>query len=376
MACHGALSALSPLGWSEAKGMAVQSNQWMLFGFDIRTVGQQWISAWRTLLFSEHTPLRKRFDEPVLLKVGSDELVYQGGEAVNSSSMAKPAFQAVQLPDDLVLDRALTVPAAAEAELQAVLAMEVAAGSPFSHDDTVFGYRELSRGEHGISIQLAIASRAGIREWINIFDGASAESGAVETGLTGLDSLEVWADVDGAKVRIDGFGEAGREKAYRKRLLRASLITGVALLLVLLAASIYAMQQRAALGRLESLQARVQDQSESAAFMRESLVTANDTIAAANELVARYPNPHIEIARLTELLQDDVFLAHFSMRGTDLRIRGRASDAAVVMQTLAEAEEYANVTAPQAITAVGTTGLEQFHLDIALANGEAGETQE
>ncbi|MEM1404588.1 MAG: PilN domain-containing protein [Pseudomonadota bacterium] len=345
--------------------MSTQSNQWMLFGFDVRTVGQQWMSAWKTLLFSEHTPFRQRFDEPVLLRDGTHEHVYQGGRAVDFASAEKPNFGAVQLPDDLVLDRSLTVPAAAEAELQAVLAMEVAAGSPFSPEDTVFGYRELSRGEQGISIQLAIASRAGINEWLNAQDWLSGEAGT--------DTLEVWADVDGAKVSISGFGEASRERAYRQRLVRAGLVAAAALLLVLLSASLFAMQQRAALGKLESLQARVQDQSESAAFMRESLVSANDTIAAANELIAQYPNPHLEIARLTELLKDDVFLAHFSMRGADLRIRGRASDAAVVMQTLAETDEYANVTAPQAITAVGTTGLEQFHLDIALADGATDE---
>jgi general secretion pathway protein L len=68
----------------------------------------------------------------------------------------------------------------------------------------------------------------------------------------------------------------------------------------------------------------------------------------------------VEVARLTELLDDDAYLAHFSMRGRDMRIRGRAQDAAQVMQGLAAQSGYASVTAPQPFTAVGNTARNSF----------------
>jgi hypothetical protein len=89
--------------------------------------------------------------------------------------------------------------------------------------------------------------------------------------------------------------------------------------------------------------------------------------------VAQHPNPHRELARLTRLLGDDAFIAHFSMRGDLLRVRGRARNAASVMQTLTEEGAYEAVTAPQAITAVGNTGEEQFYLDIDVAAGTGEE---
>ena len=338
--------------------MVSQSNQWTLFGFDIRTIGQLWGSAWKSFLFSEHTPLRERFDEPVLLRGANREEAFQGGRPVKPASGSQPRFGAILLSDELVLERRLSIPLAAEAELDAVIAMEVASGSPFSPEDTVYGARELSRDQSGVSLLLAISSRAGVRQWLNEQEWIGAA----------VDTQEVWAEVDGVTVCISGFGEVEREQAYRKRLVRASLIVGSTLLLLLLAASIYAMQQRASLSNLNALQASVTDESETAAYLRETLANANDTISAANEVIVQFPNPHLEISRLTELLEDDVFLAHFSMRGNDLRIRGRATDAAVVMQTLAETNAYESVMAPQAITAVGNTGLEQFHLDINLAD--------
>jgi hypothetical protein len=339
----------------------VQSNQWMLFGIDMRHIGQQWLSAWQTLLFAENSPIRRRFDERVLLMSNGQSLAYQGGSPAALLDAAPPSCVARLLPDELFLERHLTLPLAAEAELPSVLAMEVAAGSPFSAEDTVYGWAETGRDESSLTLAIAIASRASVAGWLrDMTEGDASDSGSE------LRATEVWADVAGAMVTVSGFGEAERERKYRQRLLRGALFLGAVLLLLLLSSALFAAQQRASLDRLEQLQGRVQREAESVSAMRSMLVDANDTIRAANAVVVDYPNPHVEIARLTELLGDDAFVAHFAMRGREIRLRGQSSDAAVVMQTLAEAPAYSAVTAPQAITAVGNTGLEQFHLDIEL----------
>ena len=349
--------------------MNTQSNQWTLFGFDVRTLGHQWLAAWRAFLHSDHTPLRREFDEPVSLHSMHGCYDYQGGVKIEEEFAQRPRFKAVELTDDLVLQRTLKMPSAVETELSSVLAIEVAAASPFSAQDTVYGARELSRHEDSIILQLAIASRSGVSEWVNGQDWIPAAGDA--------EDLEIWADVDGAKIRIEGFGEGAREKAYKRRLLRFASIGVAVMLLLLLSSSLFAIQQRAALGNLEALLSSANSRSGLVSMMRESLAHANEVIEAANEIVKEYPNPHFELARLTDTLGDDVFLAHFSMKGGELRVRGRATDAALVMQTLAEIDDYASVTAPQAITSVGTTGLEQFHLDISLnAPSDAGMIEE
>jgi hypothetical protein len=338
----------------------VQSNQWMLFGIDMRHLGQQWLSAWQTLLFAEHSPIRRRLDERVLLVTEQDQRVYQGGRPAGSGEL-RPACTARLLPDALFLDRHLSLPLAAEAELQSVLAMEVAAGSPFSPDDTVYGWVETGRDEHSLSVSIAIASRASIAQWLR---RVSDDAALTEQQI--IESAEVWAQCGDAVITLRGFGESERERRYGQRLRRTALFLGGALLLLLLSSALFAVQQRASLERLQQLQTAVQRDSESVAEMRSTLVEANETIRAANAVLVEYPNPHVQLARLTELLGDDAFVAHFAMRGREIRLRGQSSDAAVVMETLAETPGYATVTAPQAITAVGNTGLEQFHLDIEL----------
>ncbi|EAQ98318.1 PilN domain-containing protein [Congregibacter litoralis] len=345
--------------------MAAQSNQWVLFGIDMRHVGQQWLSAWRELLLSTTSPLRQRLDEPVTLYRDGEAQVYQGGQPAAQTTQATEC-SAQLLPDQFVLARALSVPIAAEAELTSVLAMEVAAASPFNAEDTVFGWRETGRDPQLVHVSMAIASRTAIDRWRRDEQLSSASHGASDT--------EIWAEANGALVALEGFGEALRERLYRRRLLRTGILVGAVLALIMVLAAVFAMEQRISLNRFEYMQSRIQNESQAVSAMRATMVDANETIRAANALVAEYPNPHLEIARLTELLSDEAHILHFSMRGRDLRVRGRARDAAVVMQTLAQTPSFASVTAPQAITAVGNTGLEQFHLDIELSTpADAGD---
>ena len=124
---------------------------------------------------------------------------------------------------------------------------------------------------------------------------------------------------------------------------------------------------------MEAAQGRVVSQASQATEHRERLLAANDGVRSAGVLVDEYPNPHIEIARLTALLGDEAYLTHFNIRGRLIKVRGRATDGAAVMQSLSEQPEFASVTASGPITVVGNTGLEQFQLDIELAAEDQAE---
>lgn len=338
--------------------------QWTVLGYDVRGLGRGWLAAWRDFLFAADSPLRARFDEPVRLISGgkttdsADDtaVVFQGGRPLAGVAADSVTCEALAVPDTLYLARTLTVPLAAEAELDSVLAMERSANSPFDASDTASGWVEIGRDGRSLTVAMVVAARSALMHWFNSLPGARA-----------ADRTELWAEHDGAWVRLEGFGEAVRDRRYRSRLYRLAAYIAAGIVFVYAAAGLFVLQQRVTLQQLEAVQDRVARQSRDAATQRESLLLANEAIAAANGIIAQYPNPHVEIARFTSLLGDDAYLAHFSMRGRELRVRGRAGDAAQVMQTLSSQEDYASVTSPQAISAVGSTGVEQFYIDVLLA---------
>ena len=345
----------------DSAAQPLAGSPWSVFGYDLRQLSRQWVSAWRDFLFSVSSPIRARLDEPVLLHTPGGQRLYQGGGATEASGEA-PRCHAIEVPESLFLARTVSIPAVAEAELASVLGMEIAANSPFTAEDTLSGWREISRTADTLHIAFAVAARSTLAQWL-----------ATQPGVDAGDAPELWAAHGGEWIVLRGFGEALREGLYRARLVRMGGLLAATLAALYIIAGLYVAQQRIALDRLEAKQRTVAAQTVDVSRQRQTLLAANAAIAAANAVVGAFPNPHVELARLTELLGDDAYLAHFSARGRTLQVRGRAVDAAQVMQSLAEQPAFASVTAPQAITAVSNTGVEQFYLDIQLSETKSTE---
>ena len=331
---------------------------WELFGYDMRQLGRDWKGAWRDLLWGNDSPLRMRLDEVVLLRSEVDSACYQSGRRCNQEA-AK--CTAILLPDSLVLSKTLRFPSAVESDLDSVLALEVGASSPFAADDVGYGWSVVSREQSFVNVALVIVSMSAVMSYL-----------VRQYDIHDSHAQEIWASVDGSMVVVGGFGERVRANLYRKRLLRCAAMSAVSAVLLFSIMAISTAFKGLEAQRFETMNAAVQREAADASRLRESLVSGNAIITAANEVLARYPNPHVEIARLTHLLGDDVSIAHFSMNGDEIRLRGLAVDAAAVMQLITKEPTYAEVTSPQAISRVGNTGFEQFSLSIRLVEGDSG----
>lgn len=338
--------------------MFESSQNWELFGYDMRNLGRHLKAAWRDLLWAYDSPVRSRLDDAVLLRRTSAETtIYQAGQP---STATATRCQAVLMPDDLILAKALSLPLAVESELEDVLALEVGANSPFSQEDTAFGWRVLRRAEEHLEVLMVILSKSSAMAFI-----------AQEYGGHDASAQEVWASVDEVMVPIKGFGEKRRDKYYRKRLLRVGAMVLVAALLLLLMAGTGVAFKRLQLQQLEDLAADTQREAASASRMRSAVSDGNRLIKSVSEVVSAYPSPHVELARLTKLLDDEVYLERLSVNGREIDLRGRAANAAAMMKLLVTQPEYSEVKAASPIRKIPGTSLEQFHLKI-LINDKVG----
>ena len=333
--------------------MLESAQKWDLFGYDMRNLGRHWLSAWRDVLWAPDSPIRERLDEAVWVRREDGEVYYQAGKR---SDTVATIYSAILLPEQLVLSKMLDLPAAVEGDIEEVLALECSAHSPFSTDDTSYGWHIALRDESKISVVLAIVSKSSVMAYlVSKFDVHDPRQ------------HEVWAQIEGEMVVIRGFGEGLREVSYRKRLLRVAGMLAVCALLIMLIAAVAAGVKTLELERVEEMAATTEIESQDAVRMRASLGLANEMILAVNEIAMAYPNPHIEISRLTHLLEDGEFIQRFSIKGLDVDLQGSAADAASVMERLAGQSEYAEVTAPRAITRVRGAEGENFYLNIRLA---------
>jgi len=332
--------------------MFESGQNWELFGYDMRHVGRHFLSAWRELLWAYDSPVRSRLDEAVSLRTPQGEHIYHAGRAVAD---IPAACKAVLLPEEEVLVRRLRLPLAVETDLESALALEVSANSPFSAEDTGYGWVIAGRDEHMLQLNLVIVSLSSAMAYI----GQHYQSHDAH-------AQEAWVEVDGRMVVVRGFGEAERERYYRRRLIRVGSMLAIAALLVLVTVSAGAGFKKLELGRLESIASFTQREAADASRLRSALGVANETISAVNEISVLYPDAHSELARLTALVDDTAYVERLAISAEEIDLRGRAADAAAIMELLTEQPDYAGVSAASPIRKIPGTNVEQFHLKIQL----------
>jgi general secretion pathway protein L len=334
--------------------MSAQGQNWELFGYDMRRLWGHWQSAWRDFLWGYDSPVKAKLDEVVRLESEQGVDYFHAGSPVQLNDADCEAYL---LPDDAVLTRTLRLPIAAEADIDAVMAFEVSANSPFPEADTGHGWKIDKRGDAFLQVQLAIVSLSATMTYLGKnYDCHDAQS------------REVWASIDDSVVVLEGFGEQKRLGRYNRRLIRVASSLGVSLLLLLMISALAAGFKYLEWDKLQTMSAEIEVVAQKPSQMRTALISANETIAGANAVISQYPGPHDALAELTELLGDDVSLEYLSMKGRQIKVRGLAKNAAAVIQQLTEEPSYVSVKSPQAITKQGSAGMERFFIDITLAD--------
>jgi hypothetical protein len=329
-------------------------NQFEVFGVDVRDYGKLWLVAWRDFLFGDDSPVRSALDSQVTLKHSDGtSACYQASARVEGGSASSKAYA---IPDELVLSRSLSLPSIAEADLEAALHLEISACSPFSADDTASGWR-ITRGadKRMLTVDLAIASRTAVMGFLG-----------EHFNLSDPNDPEVWAETGSHWIRLRGFGEGAREADYRRRIIRSGALLAVCMGVFLLMAGLSVIISGRELAALAALRDEASVEARGAIASRDQLAATNAAISELNKLSLLLPNPQPEIHRLTQLLPDSAYVTQFTQEGRSIRLRGRGTDAASLQQAMTKEPAFKQVNAPQAISRVGNTGLEQFFLDIQL----------
>lgn len=335
--------------------MATDNQAWNLFGFDVRRIGHYFRSGWRDFLWGEGSPVLAAVDEVVRAQLpDGGERLYRAGRPTSTGGGADAA-QAIVIPDDLALTKRLQIPLAAEAELDAVLGLEVRSSSPFDATDTCFGWALLGRDDAEARIQLVISSTSAVMAYI----GERFDTHDVT-------AFEVWAEAEGHMVTLSGFGEDGRRQRNRRRMLQAGSLVAYSLVALVAVFGCAAGLKKLELDKVRAINAEALVRAADAVDTRAGLVAARDMINVANALAAEYPSPHAEMQRLAELLDDSTFLSSVEMSGDTLKITGESTDSSAVMQTLLDEPAYGLVEAPVASKKV-SNGNERFVFDLALA---------
>lgn len=338
--------------------MLETSQPWTLFGYDLRKSVHYFRAGWSDFLWGSDSRVFQVIDEVVKVYDQKGEIGYfKAGRLLGpDEASGQTQTEAMVIPEQLTLCKELSVPAAAEADLGSVMSLEVAASSPFPEADTSRGWLITNRREQDFDVQLVISSQSAIMAFI-----------AEKKKSHDVQAYEVWAQVDGHMVMLEGFGEAGRQQRNRRRLFRMGAIGAYCLAALMLMFALGAAAKYLELQKVQAMQAQVTAAAGDAVELRSSLASSKSMIGYINEQLAGHPSSHRELKRLASILGDDTWLGAAEISGSTIKIEGESTDASAVMQLLLDHPAYSRVVAPVAIKKV-RSGMERFVLNLTLTS--------
>ncbi len=330
-----------------------------------------WSARWREILperllaaTSANAPsllLRPdRLDKPTALSVrfrgrGAAEMAL-GSLAVSSGADRRlatllagrraPPTTVLELPAGLVLTREVSLPAAAEAELDRVLQYEMDRLTPFSAREILHAHdvRSRDRAAGKLAVRLSLVPLARV-------------SPALETlGLAGVGPH--------ALEGVDGFGQVrriplGAHGAQRRRnaVRHAAWVVAAGLLAIMLVAPFARLSALTATA--ESRLAALRPPLRQAEVLRATILAAAAGSGVFADAAGRTADPLAVLAAVTRSLPDDTYLTDLSLNGRNVTLNGQSASAAKLIGLLA-----ADPTIGNPAFSAPVTRLEATHTDL------------
>lgn len=342
------------------------------FGLDLGSLGRDLLTAWRGML-----------DWPVLAwlwPTSAVRLWLPSGESALSLSLNTPAvhdpkrtqsarFEAVVLPEQLLLRRGLDLPALQPAELHAALALQLQTLSPFAPHDAIWTHDTTPADGGLLRAQVVLTSRKLIDEHVRATHPQLQMQSPSQ-------APEVWTTRSEGPgfMPLPGFGESRRLRqgtAWRwvSAALAVLALTMVAAMAVTPTVKLYlrSLQADLAMTALLKKAAPVLQQREALTHTTEQLA---NLASAAGMPVA----PLQALNLITESLPDDTSLQSIRIDGANVTLTGQTSNAATLMKQLGGTSGLRDVKAPIAATKPLGAPRETFVIEFTLDSAKPRAT--
>lgn len=352
--------------------MATIQNNARLFGLDLSGLGIELQIAWRRMaLWPVLSWLRP---EPTVRWRRTDgrEMLYRGPRRalIDNSKTERPArFEAVEIPESLLLLERVSLPKLPPDAMQGALNLAVQGFSPFPAADLLWVRLDTpSRGPmktgggQANSIPVAITSKPLVQAYLDEISSAALTPAAVEA----------WIDVPGGLPTVlPGFGEAARQRDQRVKQ-RVNVFLA-AIVLVLLAAILVTPTLQLRLRALDALAqyARLQSQVASIVQQRESFVRAETLLQGLVEVAGPSVSALQIMDLITKALPDDTSLQSLQINSVDgpgktpkVLLVGQTGNAAALMQHLGGQPGFRDVRAPSAAVKPLGSVKESFNIEL------------
>jgi general secretion pathway protein L len=259
----------------------------------------------------------------------------------------------LRLPPGQLLELSVTIPLAAEREIEQILTYEMDRLTPFPAEQVFWTFSVLQR-DHArklLELRLSLLPRKAVENWTELLLRAGVK----------LDALELPA-FDG-DTRVISLEQADERRTRKPLLSLARSTCAIAFSALILPVFL----QYLALERVEARISALRPAFEQAEAVRAPSAPwegAGDLIAVQR---MRVGDPLTALVSVAELLPDDTFLDKFTLDQRKLTISGNSASAAKLMSLISGSSSIKNPTFVQALVRSGNGKTDSFSIRAELA---------
>jgi len=346
--------------------MTLLSNDFRLFGVDLRSSVQGLATLWSQLL--QRSPFTWLTASAAVRVVRADghlevwrdgHVLASGGEP---SSRKQLRFVAIEIPESIVLRHTATMPAMSLAQVADALELEVQSVSPFAAGNLAWGWQLRAANGARLQADAALASRAHIERWLP----PAAQALDVEQR-----QLEVWVmpphpGPTAAPIVLQGFGEGERARDAQRRRRRAYAFLAVSVCLLGMLALTPSMQLWLRARDAASSFAEIQQRTRPVVELREQFVRSSGRLKALESAVGESAVPLRVLEILTNAIPDDTFVQTLQIEGLKISLSGMTENSAALMSRLGSTAGIRELKASQAATRQLGASKESFGVEFLL----------
>jgi general secretion pathway protein L len=267
-----------------------------------------------------------------------------------------------RVPPSEVLVKDLTLPLAAQENLQEVLAFEMSRHTPFHARDVHFEYRVLATdaARQRLDVRLAVVPRSRLAPLLAPFAGWRLQPEHDAGGVVPLQG------------EVAAFAFRPAEWRRRSAALLNSLLAATVLALAGFAAWQPLDQQQRLRERLEGEVAAAREAAAEVATLRDRLDAERESRGLIATARGERPPMTVLLEMVSRVLPDGTYLHRFEVRGRQIDLHGSSTAASTLIGILEDTPGIREVRFASPVTRDGATGRERFHIVGELVPGEAG----
>lgn len=341
--------------------MSTRQDNLILFGFDLRLLGQFLALAVRQLMFDPSSWLATRFQPSFWVLHGDQWYRSRMGRLASVDGPASDEvapFYGISIPDDAVLFKRIKLPLSSEMFLKDAVALEVEGSSPFAPEQLVYGSCVLSRNDSSIDVGVAMTTHQAVATAQARWDEAR------HAGGHGSSPAQVCAVMgDRQLIEFDQYPDLARTEAYVGALRTLALRSLIAMVIFFIMLALPAGSSAFRAGRLVADYDELRESAKSVDQAVERLHLQRVILSEVGEEVTARPDYAFWLNYIARSTPDDTRLQRLLIEQNAVQVLGYSDNAANYLRLLTEDPAYSAVSARSAFVRDSRSGKERFQID-------------